>query len=585
LAARLFAAKDHQGAGPSQQWTMNKNVALAVVVYLTAVLCGPSVGAQPPADKVMLHGKIVTMAKRGDVQQAVALRGGKIAAVGSDDDVKRLIGPATTVVDLQGKCVLPGFYAAHDHFPSAGRVALFEVDLNSPPMGSMKSMADMIAALRDKASRTPPGKWVVGRGYDDTLISEARHPTREDLDQASTEHPIWIVHTSGHLGVGNSRALELAGISKDTPQPAGGVIRKNPMTGEPNGVIEERTSLVGRLVPMLAQEQRLEAVRLSDHEYLAKGVTTTVIAGGAGNVVPDLVEAHNRGWLHLRALAMLSGGAEQPAPVERLAARSPAPDFVRTSGVKFWQDGSLQGFTGYLNLPYARQPEGKSDYAGYPSRSRQNLVEMVKAYHRAGYPVAIHANGDAAIDDVLFAFRTVQREFTRSDTRHRIEHCQTAREDQLDEMKELGITPSFFVGHVFYWGDRHQNIFLGPQRAARISPLASAAMRGIPFTIHNDTPVTPVDPLVLVWCAVNRTMKDGTILGPEQRVDVFTALRAVTADAAWQNFEEKSKGTIEAGKLADLVILADNPLTTEPQRLKDIEIVETVVGGQTRYAR
>jgi len=333
----------------------------------------------------------------------------------------------------------------------------------------------------------------------------------------------------------------------------------------------------------LSQEQRLEAVRLCDHQYLAKGVTTTIIAGGAGNLMPDLIEAKQRNWLHLRALAMVSGGSDTPVPFEQLTRRSTTPNSIRTSGVKILHDGSLQGLTGYLTAPYQTQPEGRSDYAGYPSRSREKLVEMVKAYHRAGYQIAIHANGDAAIDDVLFAYRAAQRDFPRPDSRHRIEHCQTPREDQLDQIKELGITPSFFVGHVYYWGDRHESIFLGPERASRISPLGSALARGIRFTIHNDTPVTPVDPLLLVWCSVNRLTKAGQTLGPEQRIGTFAALRAVTLDAAWQNFEENSKGSIEVGKLADFVVLGENPMTAEPTRLKDIRILKTIVSGETCY--
>lgn len=555
--------------------------------FLALVGSGAAVWSQEekPPDRIFVNGTVITMMREGDIAEAVAIKDGKFTAVGTSADVRALVGPATKIVDLGGKTLLPGFYAAHDHFPSAGRVALYEVDLNSPPIGSIRNMEDIIAALRESAARVPPGKWVVGRGYDDTLIQEQRHPTRQDLDRASTEHPIWIVHSSGHLGAANSRALALANITRDTPQPEGGVIRKDKVTGEPTGVIEERTSLVGRLTPALTHDQRLEAIRFCDHEYLSKGVTTTVIAGGAGNIVPDLVEARQRGWLHLRVLAMLSGGMTDPAPVGSLAKMSADPEQVRVSGVKILHDGSLQGFTGYLAAPYRTQPEGKQDYVGYPARSRDKLIEMVRSYHRAGYQIAIHANGDAAIEDVLDAFSEAQREFPRLDTRHRIEHCQTPREDQLDRIKELGITPSFFVGHVFYWGDRHRDIFLGPERAARISPLSSARNRDIRFTIHNDTPVTPVDPLLLVWCSVNRLTKDGSILGPEQRISPFAALRAVTLDAAWQNFEEQSKGSIERGKLADFVVLAENPFTVEPRRLKDIEVIETIVSGETVFSR
>ena len=568
---------------------MNKGLSrVRVAIVLSAMFLNSTrVTAQedPTPDTVFLNGTVVTMARAGDISEAVAIREGKIAAVGTNKQIRGLAGKLTKVVDLSGKTILPGFYAAHDHFPSVGRTALYQVDLNSPPIGPIRNLEDIVTALRAKAAEVRPGQWVMGRGYDDTLIAERRHPTREDLDRASIKHPIWIVHTSGHLGVANSQALALAKITRDTPQTASGVIRKDAVTGEPNGVIEERTSLVGRLTPGLSLEERLEAIRWCDRQYLSKGVTTTVIAGGAGNVVPDLLVARDRGLLHLRALAMLSGSAGEPPSLEKSAARSSAPDHVRISGVKMYHDGSLQGLTGYLTAPYHTQPEGKSGYTGYPSRPRERLAAMVLQYHRAGYQIAIHGNGDAAIDEILFAFREAQEKAPRADARHRIEHCQTPREDQLAAMKELGITPSFFVGHVYYWGDRHRDIFLGPERAARISPLASALAHDIRFTIHNDTPVTPVDPLLLVWCSVNRLTREGKVLGTEQRIGVFEALRAVTIDAAWQNFEEKTKGSIERGKLADFVVLAENPLAAPPEKLKEIQILETIVGGKSVFAR
>jgi predicted amidohydrolase YtcJ len=552
------------------------------VIGLSAIASGQV--AEPP-DKILVNGQVVTMARPQGTAEAVAIRGDTIVAVGTSAEIRALARAETKTIDLGGKALLPGFYAAHDHFPSWGRVSLYQVDLNSPPIGAMRTIDDIVAALKEKATQTRPGQWVLGRGYDDTLIAERRHPTRDDLDRASTEHPIWIVHTSGHLGVANSRALALAKIDRDTPQTAAGVIRKDPATGEPNGVIEERTSLVGRLTPALSPRQRLEAIRMCDREYLSRGVTTTVIAGGAGAVIPDLLKAREQGWLHLRVLGMLAGSASEPMSLEKAAELSPIPNQIRASGVKLFQDGSLQGFTGFLTAPYQTQPAGKIDYVGYPARSRERLLETVRKFHRAGYQIAIHGNGDAAIDDILYAFRVVQDEMPRPDARHRIEHCQTPREDQLAKMKELGITPSFFVGHVYYWGDRHRDIFLGQERAARISPLASALRHGLRFTIHNDTPVTPVNPLLLVWCSVNRLTKDGQVLGPDQRIGVFEALRAVTSDAAWQNHEEKSKGTIEPGKLADFVVLAENPFTVKPERLKDIEIVQTIVGGDSVYER
>ncbi len=541
--------------------------------------------ASEAPDMLFVNGVIITMAGSNQVAEAVAVRAGRILAVGSNSIVRGLRGAATKTVDLGGKTVLPGFYAAHDHFPSAGRVALFNVDLNSPPIGAMRNIDDIVAALRARADQAPAGNWILGRGYDDTLVAERRHPTRHDLDRASTTHPIWIVHTSGHLGVGNSRALELAHITKDTPNPSGGVVRKDAVTGEPNGIIEESISLVGRLTPGLTAAQQLVAIQWCDAEYLSKGVTTTIIAGGGGPLTPALLEAREKGWLRLRVRALTASTTGVPRSLAELARLSPVPDQIEVSGVKLLQDGSLQGLTGYLTVPYHRQPEGEKNFAGYAARSREALAASVLKYHRAGYQIAIHANGDAAIDDVIHAFGAAQRAFPRTDARHRIEHCQTPREDQLDAIRELGLTPSFFVGHVYYWGDRHRDLFLGPERAARISPLASAGRRGIRFTIHNDTPVTPVNPLLLVWCAVNRLTRDGHVLGAEQRIPVLAALRAVTIDAAWQNFEEATRGSIEPGKFADFVVLAENPLTVDPRHLKDIPVVATVVGGRTVFGK
>jgi hypothetical protein len=531
----------------------------------------------PPPDRIFVNGTVVTLDARNRVVQAVSVRSGRIAAAGSDSDIRAAAGQGTEVIDLKGKTLLPGFYAAHDHLPQAGMLALYQVDLNSPPIGSMRSMGDVLVALRARAGRTPAGRWIVGRGYDDTLLAERRHPNRRDLDSVSTAHPIWVVHTSGHLGAANSSALAIAGITRDSPQPRGGVIRKDRVTGEPDGVIEESLSLVARHLPAETREQRLEAIRWCDRTYRQKGVTTSVIAGATLDRMEELREAFQRGWLNIRVRPML-------APAAAGGAGHDVKDRIHTGAVKLFHDGSIQGYTGFLGAPYYRQPEGKADYRGYPSRSREELTAMVKKHHRAGLQVCVHGNGDAAIDDILHAYGEAQREFPRRDARHRIEHCQTPRPDQLDAMRELGVTPSYFNGHVYYWGDRHRDIFLGPERAARISPLRSSLDRGIRFTLHNDTPVTPVDPLLLVWAAVNRMTRNGQVLGPAERISVEQALRAVTIDAAWQNFEENDRGSIETGKLADFTILEMNPLAVPQERIRDIRVAGVVIGGQPQPA-
>jgi hypothetical protein len=534
-----------------------------------------------PADTLYVNGAVLTLDARSSVASAVAVRQGKIVAVGSDADLRAFRGPSTRVVDLQGRTLAPGFYAPHDHLPGAGHVALYQADLNSPPLGTIRDMADLVEALRAKAEKTPKGRWIVGRGYDDTLLREQRHPTRLDLDRVSTDHPIWIAHISGHLGVANSRALEIAGVTRDTPSPEGGVIRKDPATGEPTGVFEECGSLVTRHLPPRTDEETLRAIEWCVDEYARKGVTTTVIAGGSRASIAALKRAHEQGTLRLRTVTMTSGENREA----RLLLKEVEPARLRAGAVKLFADGSIQGYTGHLTRPYHRPPGDDPSYRGYPTRSRESLTRTVVALHQAGRQVAVHGNGDAAIDAILHAFGEAQRVSPRQDARHRIEHAQMARDDQLDAMKALGITPSFFVGHVFYWGDRHRERFLGPERARRISPLRSALDRGLRFTLHEDTPVTPVNPLFSVWVASNRVTRQGLVLGEDQRVSVEAALRAVTIDAAWQNFEEATKGSIEPGKLADFVVLDRNPLGVDPAELRRVAVLETIVGGRTIYRR
>ena len=543
-------------------------------------------GAHP--DAIYFGGTIITMDDAGSTAEAVAIRGDRIVAVGHSETIRATAGSATRMINLNGKVMTPGFYAAHDHFPAIGMQAVSEVDLNSPPMGKVTGISGIISALTAKAKQTPQGQWVVGQGYDDTLIEEMRHPTRKDLDHVSTVHPIVVIHISGHFCVANSRAMELAGVDKNTPDPQGGVIRRVAVTGEPDGVMEEsaRARVLG-LVPSLPRDKVIEGFRHAAATYLTAGVTTMAIMGCDSAGVGDLRLARETGILMPRAdvyLVRPSVGPPLAAEVEKMFA-GPGDHQIVCAGEKMMHDGSIQGYTGYLTKPYFIPFKGDMTYRGYPRRSREELTARVVEAHRQGWHIAVHGNGDAAIDDILEAFAEAQKKFPRPDARHRIEHCQTVREDQLDRMKALGVTPSFFVDHVFYWGDRHRDRFLGPERASRISPLASALKRGIRFTVHNDTPVTPVSPLHLIWTSVNRLTTSGKVLGADQCITAAQALRALTIDAAWQNCDDNIKGSIEPGKLADFVILAENPLTIDPLKIKDIVVLETIVGGRTYYSR
>ena len=341
-------------------------LALACVGVLAAGCTSGPAGLS--ADTVYLNGIVVTM--NGDqTAEAVAVRGEEIVAVGTSDEVQALAGADTRVVELDGKTMLPGFYAAHDHFPGSGRVAVSSVDLNSPPIGTIETMDELVAALSERAAGTPAGEWIQGRGYDDTLLAELRHPTRSDLDRVSTEHPIYISHTSGHLGVANSLALELAGITRSTPDPPGGVIQRDPETGEPNGVFEESGGMVSRLIPPPTNEQQLEAFRWAVQDYVDNGVTTAVLAGGGRGSLINLRQAKDEGILAFRIITMMSrGNPEEISAAESGGLGSHFGDTrLKVGAIKIVQDGSNQGYTRYFTEPYHTPFKGDAEYRGYPT--------------------------------------------------------------------------------------------------------------------------------------------------------------------------------------------------------------------------
>lgn len=553
-----------------------------LLLVLAAVAAGFAVWwLRPPVRVVYVGGPVFSMDAEDRVAGGVALQGDRVAQVGSEAEIRAWADSARAhVVELAGRAVLPGFVDAHSHFPGAGIDAV-AVDLNAPPIGRIETIEQLAAALARKADATDDGDWVFGIGYDDTLLAERRHPTRADLDAVSTRHPIGLMHVSGHLAAVNSLALERLGYGAVTPDPEGGRIRRDP-SGAPDGVLEE--SAMEGVARALAQPGLLDAlaiVRRATALYLAAGVTTAQNGFATGGQLQGMIWLERLRLLPLR-LVLWPGEEEGDRLIDGSLVPPRDAPWVRVGAVKLVGDGSLQGYTGFLSQPYAVPPGADAGFRGYLRIPREKLIAWVERLHRAGLQVAIHGNGDAAIDDILDAIEHAQAVAPRADSRPIVVHAQTAREDQLDRMAALGVIPSFFVLHTYYWGDRHRDRFLGPERAARISPAASAARRGIPFTLHADTPVVPMEPLRIVWSAVNRVTTSGATLGPEQRIDVMRALRAVTIDAAHQHFQEGDRGSLEPGKLADLVILDRSPLD-DPTAIDRIRVVETIVGGRSMY--
>jgi len=536
------------------------------------------------ADSVYIGEHIIAMT--GVNPGAVAVRGDRILATGSVQEIELLIGESTRVIELGEQALLPGFIDAHGHFSALARTADY-VDLSPPPVGGAESIADIVRALRlaIEQSSIPAGTLVTGFGYDDSLLEERRHPTRFDLDEASTSHPIVIRHVSGHLAVGNSLALADAGISAETPDPAGGIVRRLE-NGAPDGVMEETAmTLLPDAVANLTPERFAELRRQALEIYAAYGITTIQDS----NLPLDYIEMlRQEAASEAYPVDMVAYAMANPLSDEALDSIELEQNYVngfRLGGIKFTLDGSPQGRTAWLTEPYEEGPPGAADdYVAYPSYEPSEYLRRIPAIIERGLPALVHVNGDAAIDLMLEGLESIAQKGPLPDHRSVAIHAQLARPDQLDRMRELGVLPSFYAVHPFFWGDWHRLSF-GDERASFISPLRAALDRGIPITIHNDSPVVPPDIMRLVAIAVNRETRSGYVLGPDQRVDVMEALHAVTLGAAYQYFEENEKGSLEAGKRADFVILAQDPRVVESEALADIDIVETVSRGVSVYRR
>lgn len=537
----------------------------------------------PPESAVFINGKILTMDNNDSIVEAVAIKRDKIIAAGSNEEIKKFITGKTVVTDLEGKTMLPGFVDAHSHFPTSGLIPDIGVDVNSPPIGDIENIPQLIEALKKKAAKTKKGEKVFGLGYDDTKLAERRHPDRHDLDKVSTEHPVFVLHISGHYAAANTRALEMLGVDKNTKDPEGGSFHRDPETGEPDGVIEETAVEIAlEKGAQFSLQQKLTIIRAGSKDYAAAGVTTAQNGLAQSDLIAPMAYLSKLGFIPLRLIVWPDKKTAEKILDKSLNVSSLNSDMFSVGAVKLFADGSIQAYTGYLTKPYYKQREGETDYRGYPVQSREELTATVTKFNGADMQIAIHGNGDAAIDDIIYAMRQAQNAHHRDDPRLILIHGQTTRPDQLDAMKELGITPSFHAVHPYYWGDRHRDIFLGPERTEHISPLKTALDKGVRFSTHLDTPVVPMNPLLLVWTAVNRLSSDGNLIGAAEAITPMQALRSVTIDAAWQVFQEQNRGSIEKGKFADFAIISGDPLE-EPAKINDMKVLKTIVGGRTVF--
>lgn len=543
---------------------------------------GVDVAAAP---ELILVADVVTLDDAAPRAEAVAVEDGRITAVGEESAVLAL-GAADTRIERLDGTLLPGFFDAHGHLWLTGLQALF-ADLKPPPDGGVRDIPALQETLRAwvrSETVDVEGGWIIGMGYDDAALAERRHPTRAELDAVSRDRPVFLVHQSWHLGALNSAALARLGIDADTPDPEGGHYRRD-ADGVPTGVLEETafTSHVTAILGALDADVARRIVTRGIETYAANGFTTAQDGATTPPMLAAFAAATAEGPLAIDVTAY--------APAQYLldVPAAPSPSAVyengfRIAGTKLLLDGSPQGRTAWLTLPYHRVPEGRSaDYRGYAINSDAQVAAWVDAAFDRGVQVIAHANGDAATDQLLGAVRAATERHGTADRRTVVIHAQTLREDQLDAMRELDMYPSFFSAHTFYWGDWHREAVLGPVRADRISPTRSALDRELWFTVHHDAPVIAPNPLRVIHATVNRRTRSGDILGPEQRVDTLTALKATTLWAARQAFEEDEKGSIEVGKRADLVLLSGDPLAVDPEAILGLRVLGTMKDGRWVY--
>lgn len=560
---------------------------LGFSLLLSSCTTPPVASDGSTADTIYTDGPIITMNDANPSAEALAVKGGKILAVGSKASVLKTRGQETRVVKLNGRTLLPGFIDGHSHFINSLTVAS-QANVYAPPFGPGNTAEGIVAALKKLQSeqRIRPGEFILAYGFDENALPPDHPLTAADLDPAFPDNPVLVGHVSLHGAVLNTFALKKFKITAETPTPPGGIILRKPGTQEPSGLLMETAFLpIFATLPKPTVEQSLVAIEKGQRIYAAAGITTA-----------------QEGASHLADIELLKRGAAAGklfmdvvafpfiTDLDAVLGKYPVTSFgkydhgLKLGGVKVTTDGSPQGRTAYFTTPYLKGgPGGEQDWKGEPTFPKPTLNTMIKRVYDLGLPLIVHANGDAAIDTVLEAHAAALGDKKAGDHRTGIIHCQFVRPDQLDTIAAWNLIPSFYTEHVYFFGSTH-TANRGPDQAAFISPLKTAISKGIRIANHTDFNVAPIDQLFVLWTAVNRVTREGTVLGASERVTPMEGLKALTIHPAYWYREESSKGSLEVGKLADLVILDRNPLTVDPMTIKDIRVMETIKEGRTIYA-
>src|SRR5690349_13690044 len=527
---------------------------------------------QEKPDLILYNGTILTVNDREPRAQAVAIARDRFLAVGSNADVLNLASATSKKIDLGGKTVTPGFIDAHSHPAQAGLMHLRMVDCD------LRSISAIQAALRERAARTPPGEWVLGFKYDDTKTEDGRPLTMADLDAAVPDHPVHIQHRGGHTAYANSLAFRKAGIDEKTPDPPGGEIGHDPATGRLSGrVAESANDFFEKVIPLnFTREDCREGVKLISKMLARTGITSATEAQGTPNDLRAYQDAHEAGELLYRAYCFINYHYLD-AMIEAGVRTGLGDEWVRVGAVKMVCDGSISERTARLSAPYEGRP---NDY-GILVMTEEELYTNGRKAHLAGWQIGTHSNGDVGIDTTLRVYERLQRESPRHDPRFRLEHCTVVNDGLIARMKALGAIPTPFSTYVYYHGEKMR--YYGAERLNHMFALRSFLDAGIRATQASDYPPGEFIPMMALQSEVTRTDMKGNVWGPKQRITVEEAIRVGTLNGAYASYEENLKGSIEVGKLADLVVLGRDPLKEHPSTLVTIPVERTMAGARWTF--
>ena len=563
---------------------------LYAFVLFSLVSCKENIETSNETSQLFYNGDILSMESDSpQYAEAIVVQNGKIVFVGSKSDAEAKFKNSEKI-DLKGKTLLPGFIDPHSHFGMVSNT-MGQVDLNPEPVGTIKSIEDILQNLKNykEKNNIPDGEWIFGWGYDNGELTEKRHPTKKDIDKVLPNNPVYLQHTSGHMGVANTLGLEALKVSAATKNPEGGNIDRFPNSNEPNGLVQETAMYpFVRLMMEKLESKQVEFFDTTQDYYASNGITTAQDGMTSRESITFFQSQADAGKMKIDLIA-LAGYSELDGNLKgtSLLFKTYKNGF-KTQGTKIVADGSPQGKTAFFSKPFLTEVPGcHHDCRGLPSLSQEAINKLFETAYAKNNQLFIHCNGDASIDMILLAHETACKKLNQpldKDRRTIVIHSQFVRPEQLKTFAKYNMEPSFFTNHAYFWGDVHvQN--LGKERADFLSPLVSARKLGLKPTNHSDATVTPIDPIFTIWTAVNRVSRSGAIIGQAERTTPYLALQAITSFAAYEFFDENLKGTLTNGKLADFVILDKNPLKVKPMEIKNIKVLETIKEGKTIFKK